>query len=145
MIMYNVTVMVEEDLATAWLDWMNQTHIPEVMATGFFCFASDLSTHGTDTGTGHGDLRCSIFLYGSKPLTDLPRGACACPAPGTSSSVRGPGPGLPDGVGNPRACHPFDGLGQVTAQDLELGQGLQSLQGFLPKLVGQSSSGFKFV
>ena len=36
MIMYNVTVMVEEDLATAWLDWMNQTHIPDVMATGFF-------------------------------------------------------------------------------------------------------------
>jgi len=36
MIMYNVTVMVEEGLATTWLDWMNQVHIPEVMATGFF-------------------------------------------------------------------------------------------------------------
>lgn len=36
MIMYNVTVMVEEGIATTWLDWMNQHHIPEVMATGFF-------------------------------------------------------------------------------------------------------------
>ena len=36
MIMYNVTVMVEESLSNDWLDWMNQTHIPDVMATGFF-------------------------------------------------------------------------------------------------------------
>jgi len=38
MIMYNVTVMVEESLSNDWLDWMNQTHIPDVMATGFFLF-----------------------------------------------------------------------------------------------------------
>ncbi|MFZ9969320.1 MAG: DUF4286 family protein [Bacteroidia bacterium] len=36
MIMYNVTVMVEEGIATTWLGWMNQHHIPDVMATGFF-------------------------------------------------------------------------------------------------------------
>lgn len=36
MIIYNVTVNVEEDIHTEWLDWMKTVHIPEVMATGLF-------------------------------------------------------------------------------------------------------------
>lgn len=36
MIIYNVTVSVDADIADEWLDWMRTTHIPDVMATGLF-------------------------------------------------------------------------------------------------------------
>jgi hypothetical protein len=36
MIIYNVTVSVEESIKQDWLIWMQDLHIPEVMATGFF-------------------------------------------------------------------------------------------------------------
>ena len=36
MIIYNVTIHVEEEACDAWLEWMQQTHIPEVLATGKF-------------------------------------------------------------------------------------------------------------
>lgn len=36
MIIYNVTVNVDVDVHEQWLEWMKQTHIPEVMATGMF-------------------------------------------------------------------------------------------------------------
>ena len=36
MLLYNVTIIVEDAAADEWLQWMNETHIPEVMATGKF-------------------------------------------------------------------------------------------------------------
>ncbi|NQV53325.1 MAG: DUF4286 family protein [Flavobacteriales bacterium] len=36
MIIYNVTVKVENDAHDEWLEWMKQKHIPDVMATGHF-------------------------------------------------------------------------------------------------------------
>ena len=36
MIIYNVTVSVEDDVKEKWLDWMRAEHIPEVMACGIF-------------------------------------------------------------------------------------------------------------
>lgn len=36
MLLYNVTVMVEESVHAEWLHWMKETHIPEVLATGIF-------------------------------------------------------------------------------------------------------------
>lgn len=36
MIIYNVTSNVHENLHEEWLDWMQHTHIPEVIATGKF-------------------------------------------------------------------------------------------------------------
>ncbi len=36
MILYNVTVSVDANIADEWLDWMKKTHIAEVMATGLF-------------------------------------------------------------------------------------------------------------
>ena len=36
MIIYNVTVSIDESIKTDWLNWMNTEHIPEVMATGLF-------------------------------------------------------------------------------------------------------------
>jgi hypothetical protein len=36
MIFYNVTCHMDQAIAEAWLGWMLETHIPEVMATGCF-------------------------------------------------------------------------------------------------------------
>lgn len=36
MILYNVTVNIDKDVEQDWIEWMKKTHIPEVMATGYF-------------------------------------------------------------------------------------------------------------
>lgn len=36
MLLYNVTLILEDAVAEEWLQWMQETHIPEVMATGMF-------------------------------------------------------------------------------------------------------------
>lgn len=36
MLLYNVTIIIEESAAEEWLQYMNESHIPEVMATGKF-------------------------------------------------------------------------------------------------------------
>lgn len=36
MLIYNVTIKVDESIATDWLRWMQQEHIPHIMDTGCF-------------------------------------------------------------------------------------------------------------
>jgi hypothetical protein len=36
MVLYNVTVSIDEDIHEEWLRWMIEVHIPEVLATGHF-------------------------------------------------------------------------------------------------------------
>jgi len=36
MIIYNVTVKVENSIADAWVNWMKTEHMPELMHTGLF-------------------------------------------------------------------------------------------------------------
>ncbi len=36
MIIYNVTVNVEKEVEEVWVNWMKETHIPEILATGLF-------------------------------------------------------------------------------------------------------------
>jgi len=36
MIIYNVTVNVEKEIEETWVNWMKETHIPDILATGFF-------------------------------------------------------------------------------------------------------------
>ena len=36
MIIYNVTVSVDQEIAPDWLAWMKATHMPDVLATGCF-------------------------------------------------------------------------------------------------------------
>ncbi len=36
MIIYNVTLNVDESIHAEWLEWMKSKHIPDVMATGQF-------------------------------------------------------------------------------------------------------------
>lgn len=52
MIIYNVTVKVELPIATAWLDWLQKEHIPEVIATGCFTHANVLHLFEQDDEEG---------------------------------------------------------------------------------------------
>jgi hypothetical protein len=36
MLIYNVTVQVDKEIATQWLNWLQAEHIPELMSTGCF-------------------------------------------------------------------------------------------------------------
>lgn len=36
MILYNVTINIDESVHDDWLNWMKRVHIPEVMDTGMF-------------------------------------------------------------------------------------------------------------
>ncbi len=36
MIIYNVTAKVATDVHSAWLQWMNEEHIPAILSTGLF-------------------------------------------------------------------------------------------------------------
>ena len=36
MIIYNVTVNIDDSVHDEWLKWMKEVHIPEVLATGYF-------------------------------------------------------------------------------------------------------------
>lgn len=36
MLLYNVTVGIDKDVETQWLQWMKETHIPNVLRTGMF-------------------------------------------------------------------------------------------------------------
>ncbi len=36
MFLYNVTIIIEDAVANEWLQYMNEFHIPQVMATGKF-------------------------------------------------------------------------------------------------------------
>lgn len=40
MYIYNVTILIERDAEEAWLRWMQQTHIPEMLATQKFVKAN---------------------------------------------------------------------------------------------------------
>lgn len=53
MIIYNVTVNIEDEVHLDWLNWMKTTHIPDVMKTGFFLenkMCKVLSTQEDETG-----------------------------------------------------------------------------------------------
>jgi Domain of unknown function (DUF4286) len=39
MIIYNVTINIHESVHDQWLSWMQQKHIPEILATGKFSSA----------------------------------------------------------------------------------------------------------
>ncbi len=36
MIVYSVSVSIEDEIQEDWLKWMKEIHIPDVMATGYF-------------------------------------------------------------------------------------------------------------
>ncbi|MEO1653270.1 MAG: DUF4286 family protein, partial [Bacteroidota bacterium] len=54
MVLYNVTLNVEDSIRDEFVPWMKHTHIPAVMATGLFLdykFLKLISNHGDSVGT----------------------------------------------------------------------------------------------
>ena len=52
MIIYNVTVKVEHGIADAWLNWLKELHIPDIVATGCFTHATVARLIETDDAEG---------------------------------------------------------------------------------------------
>lgn len=50
MILYNVTVSIDEKVYVEWLDWMRRKHIPDVMETGCFIESRISRVHGEEEG-----------------------------------------------------------------------------------------------
>ena len=50
MIIYNVTLSVDEPVHQEWLEWMKQVHIPDVMATGLFLDSRIVRVLGEEEG-----------------------------------------------------------------------------------------------
>lgn len=52
MIIYNVTTKVEHGIAAAWLAWLKEEHIPDLIQTGCFTHAVILQLIEADDGEG---------------------------------------------------------------------------------------------
>ena len=52
MIIYNVTIRIENDAASDWLRWLIDEHVPEVINTGCFTDAKILRLLETDESEG---------------------------------------------------------------------------------------------
>jgi hypothetical protein len=52
MIIYNVTIKVEKEVANEWLDWLKNEHIPDLLGTGCFLNATILQLLDTDDSEG---------------------------------------------------------------------------------------------
>ena len=52
MIIYNVTTKVDHRIATVWLKWMREEHMPAIISTGCFTKATILELIEVDTTDG---------------------------------------------------------------------------------------------
>ena len=52
MILYNVTVKVENSIAEEWLQWIHNEHIPDMLSTGCFSNATVLKILEVDDSDG---------------------------------------------------------------------------------------------
>lgn len=50
MVVYNVTISIDETVATEWLEWMKEEHVPDVMKTGHFRDCKICRVHGEEEG-----------------------------------------------------------------------------------------------
>lgn len=68
MILYNVTVNIDSECETEWVDWMKKVHIPDVMNTNYFYehrFMKMMSAASDETGATY------AIQYFAKKLDDL--------------------------------------------------------------------------
>lgn len=69
MLLYNVTITIDRELSRDWLQWMKDTHIPDVMSTGMFVSyrLSRLLDHE------HNDSEIFSVQYLCRSMADLAR------------------------------------------------------------------------
>jgi hypothetical protein len=51
MIIYSVTITIEESIESEWVDWMKRVHVPDVLRTGCFsecCISKVLGSEGDE-------------------------------------------------------------------------------------------------
>jgi hypothetical protein len=65
MFIYNVTLKIDWTIHDAWLVWMQQEHMPEVMATG--CFTSSQLIRLLETDDKEGPTYAAQYFAESKP------------------------------------------------------------------------------
>ncbi|MBL4668214.1 MAG: DUF4286 family protein [Flavobacteriales bacterium] len=78
MIIYNVTVNVEEEVHLDWIKWMKEVHIPEVMETGYFLenkIAKVITTQEDETGHTY------AIQYSCNSMADLDEYQEKCATP----------------------------------------------------------------
>lgn len=68
MIIYNVTVSIDETVHEEWLQWMRTTHIPDVMSTGLFLESRISRIHAEEQG---GKTYAIAYLAESMELLEL--------------------------------------------------------------------------
>ena len=61
MIIFSVTVSVEKGIHEDWLNWMKETHIPDVMSTGYF--TENLITRVLTTAEGEEGITYNIQYH----------------------------------------------------------------------------------
>lgn len=64
MFIYNVTIKIDHSIHEAWLQWMNETHIPDVMNTG--CFEKSLFVKLLETDETEGPTYAVQYYAVSK-------------------------------------------------------------------------------
>ena len=64
MIVYNVTIKIEKDIADEWLRWLLEEHIPEIINTGCFTDSRVLKLLETDESEG---LTYAIQYFADNP------------------------------------------------------------------------------
>lgn len=52
MIIYNVTIKVQQSIKDAWLQWLQEEHIPDIIQTGCFTHATILRLLEVDDSEG---------------------------------------------------------------------------------------------
>lgn len=50
MILYNITVNVDEPISEEWLKWMKEVHVPDVLSTGLFIENKIARIHAEEEG-----------------------------------------------------------------------------------------------
>jgi len=68
MIVYNVTTKVEHSVAQAWLTWLQEEHIPDIIATG--CFTHAVILHLLETDDMEGVTYAVQYHSANKALYD---------------------------------------------------------------------------
>lgn len=66
MIIYNVTIKVAAPIQDAWLHWLKEEHIPEVLATG--CFTHAVTTRLLEIDDSEGPTYAVQYHAESKAL-----------------------------------------------------------------------------
>lgn len=64
MIVYNVTIKVEQSIAVSWLQWMREEHMPQLMDTG--CFTGCKLFHLLDQDEADGITYCAQYTCNSR-------------------------------------------------------------------------------